>query len=112
MMDRGWFVDWVQDQRQRTVAVVKGPSRWRWDPPGVEPVPLPAFTVLPRRWVVERSFGWLGRNRRLSKDDEGVPETGEAWIYLGMSRLMLRRLTEQIQPWPHTDSLSIDHEQE
>jgi transposase len=49
---------------------------------------------------VERTFGWLGLNRRLSKDYEGVPETGEAWIYLGMSRLMLRRLTGQTQPWP------------
>jgi putative transposase len=99
-IDRGWFVDWVQDQRQRTVEVVKRPSRGRWYPPGVEPVVLPAFTVLPRRWVVERTFGWLGMNRRLSKDDEGVPETSEAWIYLGMSRLMLRRLTGPTQPWP------------
>jgi putative transposase len=100
MIYRGWFVEWVKDQLQRTVEVVKRPSRWRWYPPGVEPVPLPAFTVLPRRWVVERTFGWLGLNRRLSKDYEGVPETGEAWIYLGMSRLMLRRLTGQTQPWP------------
>jgi len=97
---RGWFVDWVQDQLQRTVEVVKRPSRWRWYPPGGEPGALPAFTVLPRRWVVERTFGWLGLNRRLSKDYEGVPETTEAWIYLGMSRLLLRRLTGQTQPWP------------
>jgi transposase len=63
-------------------------------------VALPAFTVLPRRWVVERTFGWLGLNRRLSKDYEGVPETTEAWIYLSMSRLLLRRLTGQTRPWP------------
>jgi putative transposase len=99
-IDRGWFIEWVQDQLQRTVEVVKRPSRGRWYPPGGEPVPLPTFTVLPRSWVVERTFGWLGLNRRLSKDYEGVPETSEAWIYLGMSRLMLRRLTGQTQPWP------------
>jgi putative transposase len=97
---RGWFIEWVQDQLQRTVEGVKRPSRGRWYPPGVEPVPLPTFTVLPRRWVGERTFGWLGLNRRLSKDYEGVPETTEAWIYLGMSRLLLRRLTGQTQPWP------------
>ncbi len=96
---RGPFVDWVKDQLQRTIEVVKRPSRWRWYPPGVEPVALPAFTVLPRRWVVERTFGWLGLNRRLSKDYEGVPETTEAWIYLSMSRLMLRRLTGQTTSW-------------
>jgi putative transposase len=50
------------------------------------------FQVLPRRWVVERTFAWLGRYRRLSKDYEYLPETSEAFIYLAMSRLMLRRL--------------------
>jgi putative transposase len=47
---------------------------------------------LPRRWVVERTFSWLGQNRRLSKDYERLPETGEAFIYAAMSRLMARRL--------------------
>jgi len=42
--------------------------------------------VLLRRWVVERTFTWLGRSRRLSKDDEALPTTEEAWIYLAMSR--------------------------
>jgi putative transposase len=50
------------------------------------------FQVLPRRWVVERTFAWLGRQRRLSKDYEALPETGEAWIYNTMTGLMLRRL--------------------
>lgn len=52
------------------------------------------FQVLPRRcWVVERTFAWLGLSRRLSKDYERLPETGEAMIYgVSMSRLMLRRL--------------------
>jgi putative transposase len=47
---------------------------------------------LPRRWVVERTFSWLGQNRRMSKDYERLPETGEAFIYVAMSRLMARRL--------------------
>ncbi len=50
------------------------------------------FQVLPRRWVVERTFGWLNLQRRLSKDYEGLPETTEAWIYAAMTGIMLRRL--------------------
>jgi putative transposase len=50
------------------------------------------FRVLPMRWIVERTFGWLGRNRRLSKDYERLPSTSEALVYIGMIRLMLRRL--------------------
>ncbi len=50
------------------------------------------FKVLPRRWVVERTFGWLGRYRRLSKDYELLPEVSEAMIYEAMVRLMLSRL--------------------
>ena len=49
------------------------------------------FVVLPRRWVVERTFAWLGRYRRLSKDYEQLPETSEAMIYAAMVRIMLRR---------------------
>jgi putative transposase len=49
--------------------------------------------VLPRRWVVECTFAWLGHNRRLSKDYEKLPGTEEAWIYLAMIRLLLARLT-------------------
>jgi putative transposase len=50
------------------------------------------FQVLPKGWVVERTFGWFNYWRRLSKDYEVLPETSEAFIYLGMIRLMLRRL--------------------
>jgi putative transposase len=50
------------------------------------------FKVLPRRWVVERTFSWLGQNRRMSKDYERLPESSEAFIYAAMSRLMVRRL--------------------
>ncbi|MGL4617767.1 MAG: IS5 family transposase [Chroococcidiopsis sp.] len=51
------------------------------------------FEVLPRRWVVERTFGWLGRYRRLSKDYELLSEVSESMVYAAMVRLMLRRLT-------------------
>ena len=50
------------------------------------------FVVQPRRWVVERSLGWLGRWRRLSKDYEALPEVSEAMVTLAMIRLMLHRL--------------------
>jgi len=50
------------------------------------------FKLLPHRWVVERTFGWLGRQRRLSKDYEYLPATSEIFIYIAMSGLMLRRL--------------------
>lgn len=50
------------------------------------------FVVLPRRWVVERTFAWLGRYRRLSKDYEQLPQTSEAMIYAAMVHIMLRRL--------------------
>ena len=50
-----------------------------------------AFSVLPRRWVVERTFAWLGRNRRLSRDYECMPDVSESYLYIGMDRLMLKR---------------------
>jgi putative transposase len=57
------------------------------------------FEPLPRRWMVERSFAWIGRNRRASKDYDFLPSTSEAWVYLSMVRLMLKRLVrEQVQP--------------
>ena len=50
------------------------------------------FQVLPRRWVVERTFAWLSRCRRLSKDYEALSDTTGAWIHIAMIHLMLRRL--------------------
>ena len=57
------------------------------------------LTILPRRWVVERTFGWLGRSRRLSKEYEQLTETSEAMISAAMSRLMLTRLAHQPAIW-------------
>ncbi len=51
------------------------------------------FAVQPKRWVVERTFAWLGKCRRLSKDYEHLPETSENLIYLAMIHLMLKRLS-------------------
>jgi putative transposase len=53
---------------------------------------ITGFVLLPRRWVVERTLGWLGRWRRLARDYEELPEVSEAMITLAMIRLMLHRL--------------------
>ena len=50
------------------------------------------FKVIPKRWIVERTFGWLGRCRRLAKDFENLTRTHVAFIMLAMIRLMLRRI--------------------
>lgn len=76
---RGSLVDWVK-------------QRFGWDLTIVPRRAAHVFEVLAKRWIVERTFGWLGRDRRLSKDYEGLCETTEAMIYASMSHLMLRRL--------------------
>jgi putative transposase len=90
------FVEWVATQLRWRVEIVHHPDaglRWVWVAPGREPPPRPrGFRLLPRRWVVERTFAWLGRNRRLSKDYEAGPASAEAWIYAASSRILLRRL--------------------
>jgi putative transposase len=55
-------------------------------------MPRRGFEVLPRRWVVERTFAWLCHNRRMSKDYERLCATAEAFVYVAMTRLMVRRL--------------------
>ncbi len=55
-------------------------------------LPPQGFIALPRRWVVERMFAWLSYNRRMSKDYERLCSTSEAFVYVAMSRLMVRRL--------------------
>ncbi len=83
----------MDEQLGWQLVIVKRPRRWAWTPTNQPPPALPAgFTVLPRRWGVERTFAWLSRNRRLTKDWERLAATTETWIYLAMSRLMAKRL--------------------
>jgi putative transposase len=76
----GQLVDWVKQTCGWVLEIVKRHAE------------VKGFQVLPHRWIVERTFGWLGRYRRLSKDYEGLPETSEAMIYATMTHIMLRRL--------------------
>jgi putative transposase len=76
----GKLVDWAKETGQWVLEIVK-----RSDP-------AVGFEVLPHRWIVERTFAWLGRFRRLSKDYEVLIETSEAMIRVAMIRLMVRRL--------------------
>jgi putative transposase len=92
---QGGFKEWVEQTLGWTVAVVRRPRRWYWVRADQEPPEVPrGFQVLPRRWVVERTFGWLGRWRRTSKDYEYLPATSDCVIYALMIRLMLRRLAD------------------
>jgi putative transposase len=61
----------------------------------LRPVHAQGFVVLPKRWIVERTFAWLARYRRHAKDYERKPETSEALIYIAMINLMSRRLTRK-----------------
>ena len=100
--------DWVQKTLGWSVELVERPKKpapekvlmaWaeEWAREGMKVnwhkyLPPKGFRVLPRRWVVERTFAWTDHNRRLSKDYERLAESGEAFIYVAMSRLMARRL--------------------
>ena len=84
------FREWTEEERGWRVEVPHHRERqlWRY---GLEEKPR-GFQVLARRWVVERTFAWLGLSRRFSKDYERLPETAETMIYGAMSRIMLSRL--------------------
>ena len=77
---RGQLIDWVRDHLEIILEIV---SR---DPD------QPGFQVLPRRWVVERTFAWLGRYRRLSKDYEKCTKSSEGVIYIASIHTMIKRL--------------------
>lgn len=92
---QGKLVEWVKETTGWATEIARkiNGRRFLWVPPGVDPPVLPeGFQVLPRRWVVERTFAWIGRYRRFSKDYEELCETVESLIYLAMTRLMLARL--------------------
>jgi transposase len=112
-MDAGYTgegrgADWVQRVLGWTAQIVRHPPkmapdevmrRWvrEWTKEGVpiDPEKLSGprrFGDLPRRWVVERTFSWLSQNRRMSKDYERLAETSEAFVYVAMTRVMVRRL--------------------
>jgi putative transposase len=94
----GQVREWIESTLGCTVEIVKHwwtGLRSVWVGPGQEPPTIPSgFHILPRRWVVERTFAWLVTDRRLGKDYEELPETSEALIYLAMARLMVKRLTQ------------------
>jgi putative transposase len=76
----GQLVSWVKEQLRLVLEIVKRSDA------------VVGFEVLPRRWVVERTLAWISRCRRLSKDYEALTETSEAYVYLAMIHLMLKRL--------------------
>jgi putative transposase len=79
---RGRLIEWVQQECGWTLQIVEKSAEQQ------------GFSVLPRRWVVERTFAWLGRYRRLAKDYDLLPETGAAWIQVAMTHIMLKRLAK------------------
>jgi putative transposase len=96
MADRGQRLrTWVEEACGWSLEMVERSRRWGWSPIDVEPPPMPAFTVWPRRWGVERPIACIGRYRRLRKEDEYLPEHSEAMIYVARSRLLLHRLARQ-----------------
>ena len=93
----GWSVDLVERPRKPAPEEVLKSWAEQWGKEGVEVdweklLAPKGFQVLPRRWVVERTFSWIDHNRRMSKDYERLTETSEAFIYVAMSRLMVKRL--------------------
>ena len=75
----GELVEWAKQSLKRVIEIVRRKSAH-------------TFEVLPRRWIVERTFAWLGKYRRLSKDYETLPESSESMIYIARINLMLHRL--------------------
>jgi putative transposase len=78
----GGIAEWAMQFGGWVLQIVPKPERKKGEP----------FKVAKWRWIVERTFAWLGRSRRLSKDYERQPESSEAMIYIAIIHLMLRRL--------------------
>ncbi len=98
---KGGFIEWVKETFGWEVEVVEHPwsgQRGVWAPKDAvidwEQIRPRGFHVLKWRWIVERTFAWLSTWRRLAKDYEVLPSSEEAWIYLAMIRLMVRRLAQ------------------
>ena len=93
----GWSVDLVERPRKPAPEEVSdgvgdGVGRRGRSRGLAEILPPKGFVVLPRRWVVERTFAWIEQNRRMSKDYERLCASGESLVYAAMIRLMTRRL--------------------
>jgi len=98
---KGGFVEWVKATLGWEVEIVEHPwsgLRGVWAPKDAvidwEQIRPSGFHVLKWRWIVERTFAWLVTWRRLSKDYEVLPSSEEAWIYIAMIRIMLKRLAQ------------------
>jgi transposase len=78
--DAGGLEEWARTAGGWTLEIVKRPAE------------ATGWVTRPKRWIVERTFAWLGTCRRLSKDDEATTESSEAMIRLAMIHLMVRRL--------------------
>jgi putative transposase len=76
----GWLIGWAAETLGVRLEVV------------LRSDDVSGFEVLPRRWVVERTFAWLGRYKRLAKDYEFCPEHSEAMVYVAMTQMLLNRL--------------------
>ena len=86
---------WITEGLGLSLEIVQRKPRWVWVRNDVELEPIPVgFEVIRRRWVVERTFAWICRNRRMSRDYEFLEQTTEALIYVTMIRLMLGRLAK------------------
>ncbi|MGC8683868.1 MAG: transposase [Athalassotoga sp.] len=97
-VDRGykWFklIEYAKNKWNIEISVVERPQIRRiWWPKDEEPPEIDkSFKVLPRRWVVERSFAWMDKYRRLSKDYEYLTLSSEAMIMISVINLMIKRL--------------------
>lgn len=94
---RGAFLEWAREVAGVALQVVQrrdGGRRHTWAPAGAPPRVVARFAVVPRRWVVERTFVWLGRYRRLSRDYEYLTATSEAVVQLATIQLLICRLAD------------------
>jgi putative transposase len=97
--EKQWLIDWVRVECGWELRVTKRSDK------------VKGFQVVPKRWVVERTFAWLGRYRRLSKDYEVLPETSEAMIRMAMIHVMVRRLEPTSQYPLASQKTGVDNAQ-